>query len=124
MNRFSKAICGLTFSLAIAGCAGGQPPRETVVYTQPGVYDGYYDGYYGEYPGGYWAEDGYFYYRTNGNIYRRDEQSHFRREQFDGATGFKAVHRDRAHYDHNNRDYDYDHGRMRSGQGGANRYKY
>jgi len=109
----------------MTGCVGagsGYPPQ--TVYTQPGVYDGYYDGYYGTYPGGYWAEDGYFYYRTNGNIYRRDEHSHFRREQFNGATGFKAVHRDRAFYDHNNRNYDDDHGRMRSGQGGANRYKH
>ncbi|MGV8996609.1 MAG: hypothetical protein ACOH12_06645 [Parvibaculaceae bacterium] len=125
MNKFSATVCGLALTFSMSACVYAGPPQQRGAYVQSGAYtyDGYYDGYYGAYSGGYWANDGYFYYRNGGTNYVRDDSRHFRREHFNGGTGFRAEHRDRGHYDHNNRDYDNDHGRNRSGQGGSNRYR-
>lgn len=123
MNNVLKAACGLTVALVMSGCVYAGPPNQPAYVQGSANYDGYYDGYYGAYSGGYWHNDGYFYYRGSDNRYRRDDQRHFRREQFNGGTQFRADHRDRSHYDHNNRDYDNDRGRNRSGQGGSNRYQ-
>ncbi|MDO8289497.1 MAG: hypothetical protein Q7T44_09800 [Parvibaculum sp.] len=123
MNNVLKAACGLTVALAMSGCVYAGPPHQPAYVQGSATYDGYYDGYYGAYSGGYWHNDGYFYYRDSDNRYRRDDQRHFRREQFHGGSQFRADQRDRSHYDHNNRDYDNDRGRNRSGQGGSNRYQ-
>jgi hypothetical protein len=53
-------------------------------------YDGYYDGYYGPYIGGYWASDGYFYYRDRGHRYYRDHGRHFRHHHFRGGRPFRG----------------------------------
>lgn len=122
MNKVLKMTFGLTIACAMSGCVYAGPPNQPA-YVQGGVaYDGYYDGHYGAYSGGYWNNDGYFYYRGSDNNYRRDDQRHFRREQFHGGSGFSADRRDQTHYDHNSRDDN--HGRNRSGQGGSNRYEH
>lgn len=66
---------------ALAGCE-----------TYGGTYsEGYYDNYYGPVNRGYWADDGYFYYRTHRDrVYIRDESRHFRRDHHDGYQHYRV----------------------------------
>jgi len=61
-------------------------------YYRPyyGYHAGYYDGYYGPLYGGYWADDGFFYYRDRyQRYYYRDYDRHFRRYSFPGGRPFR-----------------------------------
>ncbi|MET0545296.1 MAG: hypothetical protein ABWZ40_03205 [Caulobacterales bacterium] len=54
-------------------------------------YEGYYDNYYGPVRRGYWADDGYFYYRPHRHRdYIRDDAHHFRRHHSDGWRSFRV----------------------------------
>lgn len=53
-------------------------------------YEGYYDDYYGPVRHGYWADDGFFYYRSQRDRgYVRDEDRHFRRDPDSGGRHFR-----------------------------------
>ena len=59
-------------------------------YAYGGAYDGFYDDFYGPFYDGYWAADGFFYFRRDADdTFHRDADRHFRHE---GAPGFREVH--------------------------------
>ena len=100
MKAIQILACGAAATTLLAGCAsGGYGERVTAV-----GYDGFYDDFYGPFNGGYWDNDGFFYYR-DGRGFHRDAARHFRR---DAAPGFHEFHgrpdrgRDRDH-DHDRR---------------------
>jgi hypothetical protein len=92
MLRLSAA---LAVSVLLAGCAYEPGPGPyygggAYVVGEPIGYDGFYDDYYGPFYDGYWARDGYFYYRHGeGGRFQRDVGGHFRH---DNHVGFHAVH--------------------------------
>lgn len=83
---------GVTALLSLGGCVYDGGTYDDGYYdgrydSEDYYYDGYYDGYYGPYIGGYWAIDGFFYYWLRDRYYR-DDQRHFRRDHFRGASPF------------------------------------
>jgi hypothetical protein len=110
MQRLTGMICGAAAIALMAGCTDTYGHRDS--FGVAVGYDGYYDDYYGPFTGGYWDNDGFFYYYDSGGHRHRDSDHHFRH---DSAQGYHAVHggqrdRDRDHA----RDRDHD----RDGRGG------
>ena len=64
---------------ALSGCVGA---GVTVGGHGAAVGVAYYDDAYGPYYGGYWGDDGYFYYYSDATRVKvvRDNDRHFRRE--------------------------------------------
>jgi len=80
MSRIQKTAAALLLGATmLSGCATYDG------FAYGGYYDGYYDNYYGPYIDGYWANDGFFWYRGPDHIYHRDDGSHFRRQPFTGG---------------------------------------
>jgi hypothetical protein len=95
-----KSAFAWTMALMLAGCvpAYGPPPPPgpgpyyggAYVVGEPIAYDGFYDDYYGPFFDGYWARDGFFYYRRGQEgHFQRDIGGHFRHENHEG---FHPVH--------------------------------
>lgn len=89
-----KPALALTTALLLAGCAPAYGPGPyyggAYVVGEPVAYDGFYDGYYGPFYDGYWASDGFFYYRRGDHDrFERDRDGHFRHE---AREGFRPVH--------------------------------
>jgi len=85
MNRFAKIASVAALLISAAACTG--PYHH---YGPAGQYDVYYDGYYGNFAGGYWGPDGYFYYSDGHGSYRRDDDHHFRRDRFENGSPYHA----------------------------------
>lgn len=72
-----------------AGYYGANAPYyDDAYYSQSGGWNGqpyassWYDGYYGQIDTGYWASDGYYYYRRGNNArWQRGDRDHFYRGQ-------------------------------------------
>ena len=79
-SKLKKLALLLLGALMFASCAYYDG------YAYGGSYDGYYDNYYGPYISGYWASDGFFWYRGGDHIYRRDDGRHFHRDRFTGGV--------------------------------------
>jgi hypothetical protein len=91
-----KARALLALSAIILLTAGCADYDDRYAEGAPGPeYDVYYDGYFGPYPGGYWGDDGYFYYSDDHGGYLRDDAHHFRHERFGNARPFVSQHHDR-----------------------------
>ena len=91
---------GAMLLFGLGGCVGYYGPGYYDPYYGGGYYDddcdeygdcddgydlGYYDGYYGPFLGGYWANDGFFYYWDSNRRYHRDHGRHFRHHEFEGG---------------------------------------
>ncbi len=81
--------------LLLAACASGPGygggPGYGYDYGGPAAigYDGYYDDAYGPFYDGYWAGDGFFYYRSGDHDrFHRDDGRHFRH---DAGAGMHPV---------------------------------
>lgn len=80
--KLVPVFAAAALAAGLSGCVGAGvavgPHHATV-----GV--AYYDDAYGPYYGGYWGEDGYFYYYADSARVRvvRDNDRHFRREAAD-----------------------------------------
>lgn len=91
-----KIALSVAATLLLAGCAPAYGPGPGPYYGgayvvgEPIAYDGFYDDYYGPFVDGYWARDGFFYYRRDyhGRFFR-DDGHHFRH---DTHEGFHPVH--------------------------------
>ena len=85
MKTFIALLLGAAALMPLSACAyDGYESVQSGRY-----YDGYYDGFYGQPVAGYWASDGYFYYRpAAGQPYVRDDSRHFRRDTGDGYRPF------------------------------------
>jgi len=89
MNKF-VAVAAL--AIGLTACAGPYHDRYRDNYGDRAEFDVYYDGYYGPYSGGYWDNDGYFRYSDGRGGYRRDDERHFHREQFEHGSGYRSEH--------------------------------
>jgi hypothetical protein len=95
MNKYVLIAASILVLTVAAGCGDDYDNGE---YADNGYavvapdYDVYYDGFYGPYPGGYWGDDGYFYYSDDHGGYLRDDGHHFRHERFEGARRFVSQH--------------------------------
>lgn len=104
-KRVLSLAVGSALLLGLTGCIGYyRPGYYDPYYGYDGPYDdcdgyddcddeadylGYYDGYYGPFIGGYWADDGFFYYYSDrSRRYHRDELRHYRRHSFEGGKAF------------------------------------
>ncbi len=95
MNNLKHVKTGLLAALsllavtALAGCAADEG-YGAGFYGPPYGGGVYYDGYYGPYPGGYWGDDGFFYYDDGDGRFDRDEGHHFRHQAFEHSERFHA----------------------------------
>ncbi len=90
MKLLMTGLC-VSGVLLLAACADTSGPGGYAYGYGGGPvgYDGYYDDAYGPFYDGYWAGDGYFYYRSGENgRYRRDDGHHF---HHDAGAGMHAV---------------------------------
>jgi hypothetical protein len=88
MRKLAALLISAAALVTISACADTYGPGYGVASSER-YNDGYYDGYYGQPIGGYWASDGYYYYRpATGQPYVRDDSRHFRRDQGDGFQPF------------------------------------
>jgi hypothetical protein len=77
------------------GYSSGYPGYSSPGYYQPygygpAYYDAYYDNFYGPIYGGYWHNDGLFYYQSYfGGPWYCDYSRHFRRESFRGGNRYR-----------------------------------
>lgn len=86
MNRTAAALAVLVL-MVTAGCETDEYAAD---HYGPAP-DVYYDGFYGDYPGGYWGDDGYFYYSDRRGGFDRDDGHHFHRRAFRGGRGFHSL---------------------------------
>ncbi len=95
MKKLVPALCAtVALSMLLGACETTYDgPRDRHDHDAAYV-DAYYDDAYGPYNDGYWADDGYFYYRdTADHPYKRDMDKHFRRDM----SGGSSYHQIRAH---------------------------
>jgi hypothetical protein len=81
-------LLAIPAALALSGCETGGYYGGGIAYGTAYPYEGYYDGYYGPVYDGYWGNDGYFYYRGNGqdNHYHRGDHAHFNHQAGNGGN--------------------------------------
>ena len=90
MKRSTIALSLVLAGLPLTACVGDGYYGDGGAYA----YDGYYDDYYGPIYDGYWGNDGYFYYRSNGqdHHYRQGDRNHFRRSsEAPQGNGFHSI---------------------------------
>jgi len=93
MHRLVLAAAAALTLAAATGC-------EARYHGPPGYADVYYDGYYGPFAGGYWGDDGFFYYSNGHGGFDRDEGRHFHHRAFEHGQHFHAdarPHHDDGH---------------------------
>ena len=95
MLRLSAALAACVLFVGCAPPPPGPGPGPgyyggAYVVGEPVAYDGFYDDYYGPFYDGYWARDGFFYYRRGPEgRFLADRGNHFRHDNHDG---FHQVH--------------------------------
>ena len=87
MKTLAAMLFAAAVSVSLAGCETGYDHDRG--YASAGYVDGYYDGFYGPFDGGYWGDDGFFWFRGPDHQFHRDDAHHFRR---DGGQGFRSFH--------------------------------